>query len=91
MYLALGFGLIHGLAFASVLFNMNLGAGALALSILGFNLGIELMQLLIIALIVPWLILLSRTHVYKPIRIVGAIISSIAAIVWIVERSGLTS
>lgn len=86
MYIALGFGLIHGLAFASVLFNMNLGAGTLALSILGFNLGIELMQLLIIALIVPWLILLSRTKMYKPVRIVGAVISSVAAIVWIVER-----
>ena len=91
MYIALGFGLVHGLAFASVLFNMNLGAGTLALSILGFNLGIELMQLLIIALIAPWLILLSRTNIYKPLRIAGAVLSAIVAVIWVVERCGFTS
>lgn len=86
MYVAAGFGLIHGLAFATVLANLNLGAGEMALSILGFNIGIELMQLFVVAVTVPWLILLSMTPVYKWIRITGAVLAGIAAAVWMTER-----
>ena len=81
-----GFGLIHGMAFASVLYNMQLHGEILALSILGFNIGIELMQLFIVALIVPWLIILSRDKKYSIIRITGASIAAIAAAAWIIER-----
>lgn len=87
MYVATGFGLIHGLAFASVLADLDLGAGPMALSILGFNIGIELMQLLVIMLIVPWLILLSQTPAYKWVRVTGAVLAGIAALAWIVERT----
>lgn len=86
-YVAAGFGLIHGLAFATILSNLKLGAGTLALSILGFNLGIELMQLFIIAIIVPWLILLSKTPYYKWIKNVLAVLAAVAALAWIAERS----
>lgn len=86
-FIAAGFGLIHGLAFASVLSNLQLSAGRLALSILGFNLGIELMQLFVIALIVPWLILLSKTPAYKWVRIPGAVLAGIAATAWIIQRT----
>ena len=84
-YVAAGFGLIHGSAFASILANLKLSAGTMALSILGFNVGIELMQLFIILLIVPWLILLSRTALYKWVRIPAAVLAGIAALGWIVE------
>jgi len=47
-FIACGFGLIHGLAFAAMLSNFQLSADKLALSILGFNLGIEMMQLFVI-------------------------------------------
>lgn len=87
MYVAAGFGLIHGLAFASVLANLKLNAGTMALSILGFNLGIEVMQLFVVLITIPWLILLSQTPVYKYVRIGGAIISGIVAMAWIMERA----
>ena len=87
IYVAAGFGLIHGLAFATILSNLKLGAGTLALSILGFNMGIEFMQLFIVALIVPWLILLSKTPFYKWFRILLAVLAAIAAMAWIAERS----
>lgn len=87
MYVAAGFGVIHGLAFATVLSNLHLNEGRLALSILGFNLGIEVMQLFVIAIVVPWLMLLSKTSVYKWVRISGAALAGIAAMGWIVERS----
>jgi len=83
---AAGFGLVHGLAFASVLSNLNLSALTLTLSILGFNIGIELMQLFVIAIIVPWLILMSRTSVYPFFRTGAAILAAIAAVAWMAER-----
>ena len=85
-FVAAGFGLIHGLAFANMLTNLHLDAGQMALSILGFNMGIEAMQLFVIALIVPWLILLSRSGNYNVVRIMGAIFAGIAALAWVTER-----
>ena len=85
-WVAAGFGLVHGLAFASTLANLQLDAGPMALSILGFNLGIELMQLFVIGLTIPWLILLSRTPVYPIVRQTGAVLAGIAAVAWVVER-----
>lgn len=67
-------------------------AGPLALSILGFHFGIELMQLLVIALTVPWLILLSQTPAYPAVRVVGAgcaALATLATLAWILERTVL--
>lgn len=86
MYVAAGFGLIHGLAFATILSNLKLGAGTLAMSILGFNLGIEFMQLFIVLIIIPWLILLSKTQYYKWFRVLGAMLAASAASAWMAER-----
>jgi hypothetical protein len=85
-YIAAGFGLIHGLAFAGTLENLDLPVTPMLLSILGFNIGIEIMQLFVIAITIPWLILLSKTVFYKGIRIGGAVLAAIAALGWITER-----
>ncbi len=85
-WVAAGFGLVHGLAFAGTLTNLHLDAGPMALSILGFNLGIELMQVGIIALVIPWLILLSQTPYYVGLRRAGAGFAAVAATAWIIER-----
>ena len=86
-YIAMGFGLIHGLAFAGTLVNLNLEPGPLALSILGFNIGIELMQLFVVIMVVPWLMLLSQTKYYGYVRIGGAALAAVAALAWITERT----
>ena len=44
------FGLLHGLGFADVLQNIGLPAGEQLLGLVSFNLGIELGQLVVIAL-----------------------------------------
>ena len=87
IYVAAGFGLIHGLAFASALTNLHLGAWPMALSILGFNIGIECMQLLVVIIIMPWLVILSQTSWYRYIRVIGSVLAGIAALAWIAERS----
>lgn len=83
---AAGFGLVHGLAFATVLAELKLDAGQMALSILGFNVGIELMQLFVMALTVPWFVLLSLTPAHPWLRHIGAGLAGIAAVGWIVNR-----
>ncbi len=85
-YVAAGFGLVHGMAFASGLAELHLDAGAMALSIFGFNLGIEAMQLLVIALTAPWFILLSLTPLGGKVRIFGAMLATAAALGWIASR-----
>ena len=54
--------------------------------ILGFNLGIELVQLLVILAVMPSLLMLSRTRFYPILRISGAAIAGLAAIAWLIER-----
>lgn len=85
-WVAAGFGLIHGMAFAGTLANLQLDTTRMGLSILGFNVGIELMQLIVILLVVPGLIWLSRIPTYKYVRVAGAILAGIAATVWLTER-----
>ena len=55
-------------------------------SVLAFNLGIEVMQLLVIGVTMPWLLLLARTRSYPSFRIIAASITGIAALGWIAER-----
>ena len=87
IYIAAGFGLIHGLAFANTISALHLDATATTLIILGFNIGIELQQLLVVVLTVPWLILLSKQpKIYDVVRIGGALLAAIAALAWIMER-----
>jgi hypothetical protein len=47
------FGLIHGFGFASVLQELGLPHEALLLSLLGFNLGVELGQMAIVGMVLP--------------------------------------
>jgi hypothetical protein len=87
LFIAGGFGLVHGLAFAATLSGLGFEPFALASSVLGFNLGIEALQLLVIITVMPCLIMLARSHVYEPFRIVGAALTGVAASAWFMERS----
>lgn len=80
------FGLIHGMAFATTLSELGLARWDRAASVFGFNLGIEAMQLIVVAAALPSLILLSRTVLYPAIRIGGALLAGSAATAWIVQR-----
>jgi hydrogenase/urease accessory protein HupE len=55
-----GFGLVHGLGFASVLREIGLPHRGLVLALVSFNLGVELGQLLVIALLLPALLTAAR-------------------------------
>jgi len=80
------FGLIHGLAFAATLSELGLGHWERLSGIVGFNLGIETMQLVVVAATMPSLLLMSRTRAYPLLRIGGAIFAGCASVSWIAER-----
>ncbi len=86
-FVAAGFGLIHGLAFASTLAELGLRGWERVESTFAFNLGIEAMQLMVILCIMPSLMLLSRTTLYTLYRFAGAAFAGLAACGWIVERT----
>lgn len=81
-----GFGLIHGLAFAATLGLLGLGRWERVTAIAGFNLGIEAMQLIVVAATLPSLLLLSRTRAYAPLRTAAALLAGVAALGWIAQR-----
>lgn len=87
VYIAGGFGLVRGLAFASTLTGFGFDSLTLVSSVLGFNLGIEAFQLLVIFLMMPWLLLLARSRAYGPFRVIGASLTAIAAAAWFAERA----
>ncbi|HEX4460448.1 MAG TPA: HupE/UreJ family protein [Polyangia bacterium] len=84
---AAGFGLVHGLAFASALAELRLDVGQLAAALLAFNLGIEAMQLAVIALALPWLLLSAQTRAYRAVCVAGASGAAVAALGWIGQRA----
>jgi hypothetical protein len=86
--LAFGFGLIHGLGFAGALEELGLPRHALVLSLLAFNVGVELGQLAIVAAFLPVAFLLRRTTLY-PRVVLRAGSGAIAAVagLWLAERA----
>ena len=85
---AFGFGLIHGFGFAGALRDLGLPTGSLALSLFGFNVGVELGQLAIVSAFLPAAFWLRRTWTYRSVVLAGgsALIVAIAGL-WLFERA----
>ena len=83
-----GFGLLHGFGFASVLADLGLPRGTLAVALVGFNLGVECGQLAIVAAFLPLAYVLRGTAFYRRGVFVGgsALIAAVAGI-WFAERA----
>jgi hydrogenase/urease accessory protein HupE len=84
--IAFSFGLFHGLGFASVLGEKGLGGEYLSYSLLGFNIGVEIGQILIIIAMFPILFLLRKSKLYPKIIYYGSILLIIIAFYWFIER-----
>ena len=84
------FGLVHGLGFAGVLQEIGPAGGQFAVSLLAFNLGVELGQLAVITacfLGVGWM---ARWPHYRARVVIPASLAiGIMGLVWFVERVGL--
>ncbi len=85
---AFGFGLIHGFGFASVLAELGLPQETLVLSLLGFNVGVEIGQLAIVAVFLPCAYFLRQTPFYRRgIFLGGSVLTLTIALVWFFERA----
>jgi hypothetical protein len=85
---AFAFGLVHGFGFASVLLDLGLPTSALLLSLAGFNIGVELGQLAIVALFLPLAFLVRESVFYRRAVLVGgSSLIVMVALFWLVERA----
>ena len=87
--LTLVFGLIHGFGFASVLLELGLPKGKAVSSLFGFNLGVELGQILVVTLAIFTLYVLGKTKLinYKDIFYnVSALLLIALGTFWFVGR-----
>jgi hypothetical protein len=83
------FGLVHGFGFANVLRELGLPKKGLVLSLLGFNVGVEIGQVCIVAALFPAVIWLGKRP--RPFRRRVVTIASCAVLAfgagWFVERA----
>ena len=84
------FGLIHGFGFAGVLTELGLPKDGLIVGLLGFNLGVELGQILVISIVLIILFLLGKTYLARYKKLIYNLtgMSLIAlGVFWFVGRS----
>jgi hydrogenase/urease accessory protein HupE len=81
------FGLVHGFGFASVLKNLIVGRANLVVSVVSFNVGVELGQLMIFAALLPLLRLLAALIEPRKITIAASAAIGLLGFIWVVERS----
>lgn len=86
LILVFGFGLLHGLGFASVL-TEKLGGiprNQLVMPLLGFNLGVEFAQLAVLA--TAFLVLSPLRKYTRQVQTVGSVCIALAGLTWAVQR-----
>lgn len=80
------FGLFHGLGFAGLLHEIHIPDGKFIPALISFNLGIELGQVSIVALALPFIYLGRKKPWYAQVIKIIAIGISILAVVWFIQR-----
>ncbi len=86
--IAFAFGLIHGFGFANVLHELIDNKSDFTGMLLGFNIGVEIGQLVIVAALLPLLFLLRKGEFYKRFIMIGfSALTAIIATLWAIERA----
>jgi len=90
--MALIFGLIHGFGFANVLSDLNLTSTNIAFSLLAFNLGVELVQIVVVVIFSLFIFAITsekniRNNRLAPLLPVSSAAVMLLATIWIFERS----
>lgn len=86
-FIVFGFGLLHGLGFAAVLSDYGLPEGSLVPSLLAFNIGVELGQLLVlvIAAALVWFVR-NKSWYRQRIQIPASLLIALVGLFWFIER-----
>jgi len=88
VWIAFAFGFIHGFGFASVLREMELPKRALVWSLLSFNVGVEIGQLLIVGVVASALawVRSRNASAARQLAYVGSIVVIVAGACWFIQR-----
>lgn len=86
LFVVFGFGLLHGLGFASTLSFTDEISWQLITSLLTFNAGIEIGQALIISLLFPLLLLVRRYRWSRVAHIAAGVLIGTVSLLWFVQR-----
>ena len=84
--IAFVFGLFHGFGFAEILMEIGLRGEYVALSLLGFNVGVELGHIVIIILVLPILYFLRKRKIYPKILLYASLILIVVGLYWFITR-----
>ena len=90
MFITLIFGLIHGFGFAADLLQLQLPTERLAELLVGFNIGVEIGQISLVAAATLCVVLLRKAHLALPRPIVVDVASAFLVglgVFWFVQRS----
>ncbi|WP_052368195.1 HupE/UreJ family protein [Algiphilus aromaticivorans] len=82
-----GFGLLHGLGFAGALMDLELTRGEFLPALFGFNVGVEVGQLAVLAL--AWLAvgwMRHRSGYRRYVVVPGSLLIGLTGVYWVVER-----
>jgi hypothetical protein len=87
LWLAFGFGLVHGFGFANVLSEVATGGTSLLPLLAGFNIGVEIAQLAIVALVLPLIYAARASRWYSAgVMPLGSCALGAAGLVWLFQR-----
>ena len=82
--LTFAFGLVHGFGFAYILREVGLPARGLVLSLLCFNLGVEVGQATLVVLMIPLVHLLARGRVTpRVVAILTLLLAALLGLLWV--------
>jgi hypothetical protein len=85
--LAFGFGFVHGFGFANALREIDAEGSALLPLLAGFNVGVELAQLGIVAVVLPLIYSMRTTRWYAGgVLPLGSCALGMAGVVWLLQR-----
>ena len=87
--IAIAFGLLHGLGFAGALADTGLPEDEVPLSLFAFNLGVELGQMLVVAVALPllWMLHTLLRQRERTVRLSIAYVTGSLSAMWCLERT----
>jgi hydrogenase/urease accessory protein HupE len=80
------FGLVHGFGFASALQELIVGKSNLVLSVLSFNFGVEMGQLMIFFILLPVMYLLRQKMEFRKVTVGVSMAVFLFGFTWLIER-----
>ena len=82
------FGLVHGFGFASVLADLGLPPSSMFIALAGFNIGVEVGQLMIVGAFLPLAYAVRHSWTYRHLAVqFGSVCIATLAFIWFIERS----